>query len=214
MAERLDDRDLEGTLSDIGARLGGPKRDLWPAVRTRIAEHHAKPWWSRVLLDRGALAPVAATLAIILVAGLLLTPSFADALGHLPSIPGLQIYRVRQSPTARPNASPLPSPTRSASRATRSFGRTVASRIASKLRSVLRRLSASPRASARELPAGRVVRKVMRRLVATAVLSAILAAACGSAGQDQSQMGSPSAAVVRTNDALVLGAPEGTRVID
>jgi len=106
VTERLDDRDLEGTLSDIGARLGGPKGDLWPAVRTRIAEHRAKPWWSRVLLDRGALAPVAATLAIILIAGLLLTPSFADALGHLLSIPGLQIYRVPQSPTARPNASP------------------------------------------------------------------------------------------------------------
>ena len=54
----------------------------------------------------------------------------------------------------------------------------------------------------------------MRRLVATAVLSAILAAACGSAGQDQSQLVSPSAAVARTNDALVLGAPEGTKVID
>ena len=54
----------------------------------------------------------------------------------------------------------------------------------------------------------------MRRLLATTVVSAILAAACGSAGQDQSQIGSPSAAVARTNDALVLGAPEGTRVID
>ena len=106
MTERLDDRDLERTLSDIGARLDGPKRDMWPAVRTRIAERRAKPWWSRLHLERGAFAPVAATLAIILVAGLLLTPRFADALGHLLSIPGLQIYRVPESPTARPNASP------------------------------------------------------------------------------------------------------------
>ena len=106
MTERLDDRDLERTLSDIGARLDGPKRDMWPAVRTRIAERRAKPWWSRLHLERGAFAPVAATLAIILVAGLLLTPRFADALGHLLSIPGLQIYRVSESPTARPNASP------------------------------------------------------------------------------------------------------------
>lgn len=106
MTERLDDRDLERTLSDIGARLDGPKRDMWPAVRTRIAERRAKPWWSRLHLERGAFAPVAATLAIILVAGLLLTPRFADSLGHVLSIPGLQIYRVPESPTARPNASP------------------------------------------------------------------------------------------------------------
>src|SRR5881396_3527554 len=78
---------------------------MWPAVRTRIAERRAKPWWSRLHLERGAFAPVAATLAIILVAGLLLTPRFADALGHLLSIPGVQIYQVPQSPTARPNAS-------------------------------------------------------------------------------------------------------------
>ena len=106
MTERLDDRDLERTLSDIGARLDDPKRDMWPAVRTRIAERRAKPWWSRLHLERGAFAPVAATLAIILVAGLLLTPRFADSLGHVLSIPGLQIYRVPESPTARPNASP------------------------------------------------------------------------------------------------------------
>src|SRR5205823_13062630 len=79
---------------------------MWPAVRTRIAERRAKPWWSRLHLERGAFAPVAATLAIILVAGLLLTPRFADSLGHVLSIPGLQIYRVPESPTARPNASP------------------------------------------------------------------------------------------------------------
>ena len=81
MAERLDDRDLERTLSDIGTRLGGTKRDLWPAVRTRIAERRARPWWSRLSIERGALAPVAATLAVILVAALLLTPRVADALG-------------------------------------------------------------------------------------------------------------------------------------
>ena len=98
MAERLDDRDLERTLSDIGTRLGGTKRDLWPAVRTRIAERRARPWWSRLSIERGALAPVAATLAVILVAALLLTPRVADALGN---------YRVPQTPTARPTAPAL-----------------------------------------------------------------------------------------------------------
>jgi hypothetical protein len=105
MPERLDDRSLERTLSDIGTRLDGPKRDMWPAVRARIAERGMRPWWSRLGLDRQALAPVAATLAVILVAAFLLTPRFADALGHLLSLPGVQIYQVPQSPTAQPNAS-------------------------------------------------------------------------------------------------------------
>jgi hypothetical protein len=105
MPERLDDRDLERTLSDIATRLDRPKRDIWPAVRARIAERRAQPWWSRLFFDRRALAPIAATVAILLVAALLLTPRVADALGHLLSIPGVQIYEVPQSPTARPNAS-------------------------------------------------------------------------------------------------------------
>src|SRR6266513_4899965 len=105
MPERRRDTDLERTLSDIGTRLDGPKRDMWPAVRARIADRPAQPWWSRLGLDRRAFAPIAATLAVILVAAFLLTPSFADALGHLLDIPGLQIYRVPQTPTARPNAS-------------------------------------------------------------------------------------------------------------
>jgi hypothetical protein len=103
----MDDRDLERTLSEIGTRLDGPKRDLWPAVRTRIVERRAQPWWSRLADDRRSLAPVAATLAVILVAALLLTPRFADALGNLLSIPGVQIYRVPQTPTARSTASAL-----------------------------------------------------------------------------------------------------------
>ena len=105
MPERLDDRDLERTLADIATRLDGPKRDMWPVVRARIDERRTQPWWSRLGMDRRTLAPIAATLAVILVAALLLTPRIADALGHLLSIPGVQIYQVPQSPTARPNAS-------------------------------------------------------------------------------------------------------------
>jgi hypothetical protein len=105
MPERLRDADLERTLSDIGTRLDGPKRDMWPAVRAQIADRRARPWWSRLGLDGRAFAPIAATLAVILVAAFLLTPSFADAIGHLLNIPGLQIYKVPQTPTAQPNAS-------------------------------------------------------------------------------------------------------------
>jgi hypothetical protein len=107
MAERLEDRDLESTLSDIGARLDGPKRDMWPAVRARIAERRARPWWSGFGLDRRTLAPIAATLAVILVVAFALTPSVVDALEHLLNIPGVQIYQVPQSPTTQPNASSL-----------------------------------------------------------------------------------------------------------
>src|SRR5256885_2540282 len=102
MAERLDDRDLERTLSDIGTRLGGPKRDIWPAVRARIAERRARPWWSRISLDRQMLAPIGATLAVILVAAFALTPAAVDALEHLLSIPGVQIFRISNTPTPMP----------------------------------------------------------------------------------------------------------------
>ncbi len=102
MPERLSEGDLERTLSDIGTRLDGPKRDMWPAVRTRIAERSAQPWWSRLGLDRQTFAPVAATLAVILVAASLLTPSVVDALEHLLNIPGVQIFRVSSTPTAMP----------------------------------------------------------------------------------------------------------------
>jgi hypothetical protein len=107
VTERLDDRDLERTLSDIGTRLDGPKRDLWPAVRTRIVERRAQPWWSRFQLDQRALAPVAATLAIILVAAFLLTPDLAARAAQVLGFPGVQIYQVPQTPTARPTAPAL-----------------------------------------------------------------------------------------------------------
>ena len=54
----------------------------------------------------------------------------------------------------------------------------------------------------------------MRRLLVAAVLPAILIVACGSVAQDQPPTASTSQAAARTNDALVLGAPEGTRIID
>lgn len=112
MTRPLDDHELERTLSDIGARLDLPKHDLWPAVRSRIAERSAAPWWSRLTLERRSLAPVAATLAVILVAALLLTPQVADALGNLLSVTGVQVYRVPQTPTAIATAPALALPGR------------------------------------------------------------------------------------------------------
>jgi len=107
VTERLEERDLERALSDIGGRLDGPKRDLWPAVRAGIAERRAQPWWSRLSFDRRTLAPIAATLAIILAAAFVLTPDLAARAAQVLGLPGVQIYRVPQTPTTRPTAAAL-----------------------------------------------------------------------------------------------------------
>lgn len=99
MSERMDERELEGTLSDIGARLEGPTRDMWPVVRERIAGRRPLPWW-RVGLDRVSLAPVAATLVLILAAAFLLTPDLAARAAEVLGLPGVQIFRVPATPSA------------------------------------------------------------------------------------------------------------------
>ena len=106
MSEGLDERDLERTLSDIGARLDVPGRDLWPGVRARIAKRRAQPWWSRLGLDRRMLAPIAATLAVILVAAFLLTPDLAARAAEVLGLPGAQIFRVSTTPTPPPTTGP------------------------------------------------------------------------------------------------------------
>jgi hypothetical protein len=102
MPERMEERELERTLSEIGGRLEGPRRDMWPAVRTRIAERRALPWWSRLGLDRRSLAPVAATLGVILVAAFLLTPNLAARAAEILGLPGAQIFRVSTTPSPMP----------------------------------------------------------------------------------------------------------------
>lgn len=100
MPERMDQLELERALSDVGARLVGPRRDMWPAVRERIAGRRPAPWW-RIGLDRRTLAPVAATLAVILAAAFVLTPDLAARAAEvLGSIPGVQIFRVPATPPA------------------------------------------------------------------------------------------------------------------
>jgi hypothetical protein len=108
LSKRIDERELERTLTDIGGRLDGPRRDMWPSVRARIAERRAQPWWSRLAFNRSTLAPVAATLAVILVAAFLLTPDLAARAAEILGLPGVQIYQTPHSPTPRPTA---PAPT-------------------------------------------------------------------------------------------------------
>jgi len=107
MPERIADRDIERTLSEIGTRLDGPTRDMWPAVRARIAARRALPWWTRLGLDARTLAPVAATLAVILVAAFVLTPGLAARAAEVLGLPGAQIFRVSSTPTALPRSSPF-----------------------------------------------------------------------------------------------------------
>jgi hypothetical protein len=102
MRDRMDERELEQTLWDIGGRLEGPRRDMWPAVQARIAERRVMPWWSRLSWDSRSLAPVAATLAVILVAAFVLTPGLAARAAEAIGLPGVQIFRVPATPSASP----------------------------------------------------------------------------------------------------------------
>jgi len=54
------------------------------------------------MYGESTLVPIAATLAVILGAAFLLTPTFADALDHLLNFPGVQIFRVSTTPTPMP----------------------------------------------------------------------------------------------------------------
>jgi hypothetical protein len=97
----LEERDIELALSDIGHRLDYPTRDLWPDVRERIAARR-RSWWLAV-----PLAPVAVTLAVILVMVLALSPAGIALAQRVLGLPGVQIYQTREtpSPAARPSGS-------------------------------------------------------------------------------------------------------------
>jgi hypothetical protein len=108
MPKPLDERELEATLSQIGGRLDYPDANLWPAVRERIARRRAAPWWSRFELRPATFAPVAATLAVILVAAFLLTPDLAARAAETLGLPGAQIFRVRATPPPAVRPQPVP----------------------------------------------------------------------------------------------------------
>ena len=98
MAE-LDDRELERTLGELGERLAYPRADLWPAVRQRISRGPSRRLWAWP-----RLAPVAVTLGVILLVVLALSPAGI----RIFSLPGVQIFQSKATP------SPAPKPTASA----------------------------------------------------------------------------------------------------
>src|SRR2546428_6768176 len=119
MAERpdhrmndMDDQDLERALSAVGGRRAYPDRDLWPAVRRRITERRAGRWWSGLALGRLPLAPVLATLLVMLVAVFALSPELRARAAEMLGLRGVQIIQVQQtpSPTASRTSGPTPTP--------------------------------------------------------------------------------------------------------
>src|SRR6058998_2114320 len=103
MRERLDDRELERTLSEIGERLPYPSRDMWPEVRERIAKQRARRWWP-LAIPRGMLAPIAATVALLLVVAVALTPDLVARAAEILGLRGVQIFRVTATPSPAPTS--------------------------------------------------------------------------------------------------------------
>lgn len=101
MADRIDERELERTLVDVGRRLDYPERDLWPAVRARISARRA-PWWRRAT-PRMALAPLATALVIV-VAALALSSDARARAAEILGLRGVQIVQVAQTPSPTPVA--------------------------------------------------------------------------------------------------------------
>ena len=102
-SRRIDERDIEEALRDLGSRYGfPPTRDLLPAVRARIAE---RPRGSGLWPSRPALAPALLTLLVLAIGTLALQPiasTAAEALG----LRGITIFRVPTAPA--PTAVPAP----------------------------------------------------------------------------------------------------------
>src|SRR5256712_4795073 len=101
MGKTLADRELEQALADIGERLPQATRDLWPAVRERIDRRGGLRWWA-LGVPRGMLAPIAGTLAFLLVRPLALTRDLVARAAEILGLRGVQIFRVTATPSPAP----------------------------------------------------------------------------------------------------------------
>jgi len=107
MASRMDDRTIELALTDLGGRLAYPSVDLWPAVRERIVAGR-RPWWRSLsggLRLPAPVMPIVATLVVILLVVLAVSPEARAKAAELLGLRGVQIIKVPETPT------PTPSPT-------------------------------------------------------------------------------------------------------
>ena len=105
MASRMDERDLEEGLVDLGRRLDYPSADLWPAVRERIARRR-RPWWRALAAPRSPLIPIAATLLVILIAVLAVSPEARAKAAEILGLRGVQIFQVPATPSPTPSRPP------------------------------------------------------------------------------------------------------------
>jgi len=107
MAERMDERDLERALTEIGRDLP-PGRDLWPAVSARIAAGRRTPWWATFGLPRFAVAPALVTLLVLAIAAIGLTTNLVADAERILGLRGVQIFRVPETPTPPPSTKASP----------------------------------------------------------------------------------------------------------
>jgi len=103
MASRMDDRTIELALTDLGGRLAYPSVDLWPAVRERIVAGR-QPWWRSLiggLRLPAPVMPIVATLVVILLVVLAVSPEARAKAAELLGLRGVQIIKVPEVPGGR-----------------------------------------------------------------------------------------------------------------
>lgn len=113
MAElRLDDERLGAALADLGRHVAYPPApDLRARVVARIARPRPVPWWRAFASPRYGFAPVLVTVALLLVAVLVVSPEARATATDILRLRGVEIFRGPvPSPTPTPSRPPGVSP--------------------------------------------------------------------------------------------------------
>lgn len=106
---RVSDPELERRLADLGESLAYPPTpDLAARVRQRLEASPRSTFWAAFRPLRLAIA-VATTLALVVLATLLLVPSTRTVASRL-GLPGIRITYLSAVPTATPTTTRLPTP--------------------------------------------------------------------------------------------------------
>ena len=109
----MDDRRLGAALADLGTHVAFPPApDVRARVLARIAEPRRAPWWGALASPRYGFAPVLATLALILVALLVVSPEARATAADILRLRGVEIFR---GPVPSPTPTPPRTPGASAS---------------------------------------------------------------------------------------------------
>ena len=108
---RLDDDRLGAALADLGRHVAYPPApDVRTRVLARIAEPRRMPWWRGIASPRYGFAPALVTVALVLLAVLVVSPEARATAADILRLRGVEIFR---GPV--PSPSPTPSPGGSAS---------------------------------------------------------------------------------------------------